>query len=64
MVVEEWLSTNETARRLGLTPRTVYRFIDAGELPAYRIGRVIRVKVVDLEQFIESCRIVPGSLDL
>lgn len=64
MVVEEWLSTNETARRLGLTPRTVYRFIDAGELPAYRFGRVIRVKVVDLEQFIESCRIVPGSLDL
>lgn len=62
--MEEWLSTNETARRLGLTPRTVYRFIDAGELPAYRFGRVIRVKVVDLERFIESCRIRPGSLDL
>ena len=34
----EWLSTQEAARRLGITPRTLYRFIDHGELPAYRFG--------------------------
>jgi excisionase family DNA binding protein len=42
----------------------VYRFIDSGELAAYRFGRVIRVRSEDLDAFIESCRIEPGTLDL
>ena len=38
------LSTSETAQRLGMTARSVFGFIERGELPAYRIGRVIRIK--------------------
>lgn len=59
----EWLNTAETAKRLGVTPRTLYRFIDDGQLPAYRFGRVIRLKETEVADFIERCRIVPGSLD-
>ena len=59
----EWLNTAETAKRLGVTPRTLYRFIDDGQLPAYRFGRVIRLKETEVAAFIEACRIVPGSLD-
>ncbi len=58
-----WLSTAESARRLGITPRTLYRFIDEGQLPAYRFGRVIRLKEDEVESFIESCRITPGTLE-
>lgn len=58
-----WLNTAETARRLGVTPRTLYRFIDEGQLPAYRFGRVIRLKESEVEEFIEQCRITPGTLD-
>ena len=58
----EWLNTAETAKRLGVTPRTLYRFIDDGQLPAYRFGRVIRLKESEVAEFIERCRIVPGSL--
>ena len=59
----EWLSTQEAARRLGITTRTLYRFVDQGELAAYRMGRVIRVKASDIDTFIESSRIEPGSLE-
>lgn len=59
----EWLNTAESARRLGVTPRTLYRFIDDGQLPAYRFGRVIRLKESEVADFIERCRIVPGSLE-
>jgi excisionase family DNA binding protein len=59
----EWISTTEAARRMGLTPRTIYRLIDGGDLPAYRFGRLIRIREVDLVQFIERCRIAPGQLD-
>jgi excisionase family DNA binding protein len=58
-----WLSTAEAARRLGITPRTLYRFIDEGQLPAYRFGRVIRLKENEVDQFIDSCRIEPGTLE-
>ncbi len=57
-----WLSTKEAAAQLGVTSRTVYRFIDEGDLPAYKFGRVIRVKESDLEVFVEQCRVAPGSI--
>lgn len=57
-----WISTSEAARRLGVVPRTVYGFINDGGLPAYRFGRVIRIRVADLEAFIESKRVRPGEL--
>jgi excisionase family DNA binding protein len=58
-----WLSTQDAARRLGVTPRTLYRFIDEGQLPAYRFGRVIRLQLDEVDEFIERCRIQPGSLE-
>lgn len=58
-----WLSTADAAKRVGITPRTLYRFIDGGDLPAYRFGRVIRLKESEVDTFIESCRIEPGSLE-
>lgn len=58
-----WLSTREAARRLGITARTLYRLIDNGELPAYRFGRVIRLQAAEVDQYIEQCRITPGSLE-
>lgn len=57
-----WLSTKECCERLGVTVRTLYRFIDEGQLPAYQMGRVIRVQEGDLNAFIDSVRISPGSL--
>jgi excisionase family DNA binding protein len=59
----EWLGTKEASARLGITLRSLYRFIDEGDLAAYKFGRVIRVKVDDVERFIESCRIQPGQLE-
>lgn len=58
----EWVNTDEAARRLGITTRTLYRFIDQGQLPAYRFGRVFRLKLSDIETFIEGSRIEPGTL--
>ena len=55
------MSSADAAAFLGITPRTLYGFIDAGELPAYRIGRVIRLQRHDVEAFVEACRIRPGT---
>lgn len=60
----DWLSSGEAARRLGIATRTLYRLIDDGQVPAYRFGRVIRLQRVDVDDYIERCRIEPGSLDM
>ena len=59
----EWLSTKEASERLGVTLRSLYRFIDEGDLVAYRFGRVIRLQRTDVDRFIESSRIAPGTLE-
>jgi excisionase family DNA binding protein len=48
---------------LGVTLRTLYRFIDEGQLPAYKMGRVIRLQARDVDDFISRARIVPGTLE-
>ena len=58
-----WLSTKEAAARLGITLRSLYRFIDEGDLVAYKFGRVIRLKDDDVTRYIETCRIKPGQLE-
>ena len=58
-----WLSTAAAAKRLGITNRTLYRFIDEGLLPAYRFGRVIRLQQKEVDAFIDRSRIEPGTLE-
>lgn len=58
----EWLGTKEASDRLGITLRTLYRLIDEGQVPAFKFGRVIRLRAADIEAFIESSRVKPGNL--
>ena len=43
--------------------RTLYKFIDEGQLPAYKFGRVIRLQEQEVDNFITSARIEPGTLE-
>jgi excisionase family DNA binding protein len=56
------MSTEQAAHHIGVTSRTLYRFIDEGDLEAYRFGRVIRLKTADVDAYIEHCKIKPGEL--
>lgn len=49
-----WVGTKEAATRLGIVLRTLYRLINEGELPAYKMGRVLRIKSSDLDQYVEA----------
>ena len=57
-----WLGTKEAAEHLGITPRTLYKLANEGKLPMYRMGRVFRLKQDDVDAFIETTRVEPGSL--
>jgi len=45
----DWYSVTEAAEHLGVSPKTIRRHIDSGQLPAYRVGgKVIRIHRKDL----------------
>jgi excisionase family DNA binding protein len=50
------LTVNEAARLEHVSPRTVRRQIESGELPYYRIGRAIRISPEDLTSFLKGLK--------
>jgi excisionase family DNA binding protein len=51
---DEFLTVHEVAALLRLNPQTVRNWIAAGQLPAVRIGRRVRITRADLERTIEQ----------
>lgn len=49
-----FLTTEEVLACLKVTPRTVYRLIQAGELPAVRVGRQWRFRRADLDHWLST----------
>ena len=51
---DTWMGTPAAAERLGIAVQDLYRLIDEGRLPAYRFGRIIRLRVAEVEAFAAS----------
>jgi excisionase family DNA binding protein len=51
---ESYLTVAEVADLLRLNQQTVRNWIDAGSLPALRVGRRVRIKRSDLNRILES----------
>lgn len=45
------LNTRQAAERLGVASRELYRLIDLGELPAYKVGRDLRLRPDEVDAY-------------
>ena len=57
MADDEFLTVPEIAERMRVRTMTVYRWIEAGKLPAVQVGKHYRVRASDLEAMLESARV-------
>ena len=55
-VEETYFTVDEIAERLKVSRMTVYRWIKAGQLGAYKIGGEFRITERDIERFLEARR--------
>jgi excisionase family DNA binding protein len=53
---EEWYRTETVAKMLDVNIMTIYRYLKAGRLVGYKIGKEYRIKKVDYEAFLESVK--------
>jgi excisionase family DNA binding protein len=51
---DRWLSVQEIAHYLGISKETVYRWLDSKKIPAHKIGRQWRFKVIEVDDWIKS----------
>ena len=57
----DYLKIPEVARRLDVSEPTVRRMVKGGKLPSVFIGGAYRVSEHDLEDYLESARVIPGK---
>ena len=53
---QEFISLNELQRILGIGRTKAYDLVTSGDLPAVRIGRIIRISRQDLADWLEQQR--------
>ena len=54
MLTDEVLTVSEVAEYLKINPQTVYHKAKAGKLPALRIGRAIRFRKAELDNWLRG----------
>ena len=59
---KSYLTVEEAAAYLQVSPATIYRFIAKKQLPVFRFGRIMRISIVALEAFIEQYTIKEPSI--
>jgi len=53
---KEMISVSDAMARLGVSKSVIYRAIDAGELPAYRVGKIIRLDPADVDALVRVAK--------
>jgi excisionase family DNA binding protein len=57
VVQKRLYNVKEAGRYLGRSPWAIRHLIWSGELPQVRQGRRVFVDIMDLEQFVERCKV-------
>jgi excisionase family DNA binding protein len=50
-IASEFLTISEVAKALKVNPKTIYRAVWSKKIPAYKIGKAVRIAKKDLEVF-------------
>ena len=52
MTTEPWVSVEDVAKHLGVAKDSVYRWIETRSLPAHKIGRLWKLKLCEVDEWV------------
>ncbi|MDD2656851.1 MAG: helix-turn-helix domain-containing protein [Patescibacteria group bacterium] len=55
------LKIGEVAVILRISKPTIYRMVESGRIPAYKIGGSLRFKLAEISTYLEKCKIKPAN---
>lgn len=50
--IEPWFSVEEIAGHLGVSKETIYRWLEKGQIPAHRLGKLWKFKPSEVDEWI------------
>lgn len=53
-MTEPWVSVEEVAKHLGVVNETVYRWIETKGLPAQKIGKLWKLKLSEVDEWVRA----------
>lgn len=53
---QEYYRAEDLAKKLDVNIMTIYRYIKAGKLKAYKLGKEFRIDKVEFEKFLKDAR--------
>ena len=53
-MTEPWVSVEDVARHLGVARDTIYRWIEAKEMPAHKVGRLWKFKLGEIDEWVRA----------
>jgi len=56
MSEKEFYTAQDLAEKLGVNIMTIYRYISAGKLKAYKLGKEFRIAKVEFDAFLKRAR--------
>ena len=54
MTAERWVSVGHVAAHLGVTRDSIYRWIERKAFPAHRVGRLLRFKLSEVDEWVKT----------
>lgn len=56
LCLDPLLNYEQAAEILGVTERSIWNYVDRGELPCVRFGKSVRIDPADLRAYIDRCK--------
>jgi len=53
-MADRWLSVEEIAQHLGIKKDTVYKWVRNRNMPAHKVGRLVKFQVKEVDQWIRE----------
>ena len=60
-MTEAWVSVDDVANHLGVAKDSVYRWIEHKGLPAHRMGRLWKLKIPEVDEWVRTEGKAPGD---
>jgi excisionase family DNA binding protein len=60
-MADRWLSVEEIAQHLGIKKDTVYKWVRNRNMPAHKVGRLLKFQVNEVDQWVREGKAACGS---
>ena len=54
MAEERWVGVDDVAAHLGVVKDSIYRWVESKGLPAHRVGRLLRFRLSEVDDWIQQ----------